>query len=110
MKGKPPIQMTTQSAPLELQRVATEEDVSRIARELSDGARRTLATLILLCPKPFDTTGVTKFSGDQKTARMYLVGELQAHNLVGKRIAQERLNIFPTELARSVHALLRACN
>lgn len=111
-KGKTMLQFTQATAPHSamhlFEQTADARQVALIARELSDGARRTLATLIVLCPGPFDSTGISKFSGNQKVARAYIETELGRAGLIGKRVTQERLGLYPTPLARAVHALLCA--
>lgn len=77
-----------------------------IAESLSDGARRKLAELLDLCPGEHDSTGVSKFRGDEKTTRKYINGELAHHGLVARRASQERCGLYPTGLARAVHALI----
>lgn len=77
-----------------------------VARKLSDGARRTLAELVAMCPGPFDTTGVSKFTGDQKTTRKHLRTELVGEGLVGERSSHGQLALYPTEFARAVSSLL----
>jgi SPP1 gp7 family putative phage head morphogenesis protein len=79
-----------------------------ITLALSDGARRVLCEFVELCPGELDTTGSTKFQdADGKTVRKHLAGELARNGLVRKRETQERLAIYPTELARQVYAIVK---
>ncbi len=98
---------TTQGASMALDPQNVTQLAHAIARGLSDGARRKLAEFIALCPTEFDSTGVSKFSGDEKTARKFLRGELEMAGLVAKRPTQERLGLSPTPLARAVDRVLR---
>lgn len=86
------------------ERVGRNGDAKRIAAELTDGGRRALKDLLSLCPNEGDTTGLTKFDSDVKTARKYVEGELKKHELVGRKT--ERAGIYPTELARAVGKFL----
>lgn len=79
----------------------------KIAHSLSDGARRTLADIVAACPGEFDTTGVSKLTIAEKSARRYIKTELTAAGLVGNRGAQNnRLGLYPTPLARLVVRIL----
>lgn len=86
------------------QRIGRNGDAKRIATELTDGGRRALKDLLSLCPNDGDTTGLTKFDSDVKTARKYVEGELSQLKLVGRKT--ERTGIYPTELARAVGKFL----
>lgn len=79
-------------------------EAKRIADALTDGARRALRDLLSLCPRDGDTTGLTKFDSDVKTARKYVEGELAQLELVARK--QDRVGIYPTELARAVAKFL----
>jgi hypothetical protein len=96
---------------VELTHLVSEVDAKRsdpheIALSLSDGARRKLRELIELCPGEFDTTGVSKFPGDEKTTRRHLQGELARHGLIAQRNSQSRLGLYPTSTAREVYRIL----
>lgn len=86
------------------QRLGITGDAKRIADLLTPGGRRALKDLLGLCPNAGDTTGLTKFDTDVKTARKYVEGELTKHGLVGRKA--DRVGIHPTELARAVEKFL----
>lgn len=86
------------------QRLGITGDAKRIADQLTPGGRRALKDLLGLCPNAGDTTGLTKFDTDVKTARKYVEGELTRHGLVGRKT--DRVGIHPTELARAVEKFL----
>ena len=85
--------------------LGTNGQAKKIADGLTDGGRRVLLDLLSLCPGDGDTTGITKFDGDTKTARKYVEGELRSKGLVERK--QDRAGICPTVLARAVGKHLR---